>query len=196
MPGYFPDLLAEYKQLLKQMRQDGVTSGELYAEVKQAVEWMETGYDPAEYRAATRVDAYVMDLDLMQRYCDYVFDAEMMMPDNLRHIQKTIVSRWMPDAEDTMSTTEFVKRHFSDFRRQLQKSEEAKEKIIDAMRGLTDNEKAAFIAVEAEKMKYEQAAKLFGVEKGTIQSYILRAKQKIRRNLTNGSQTSLFDEIA
>lgn len=196
MAGYFPDLLAEYKQLLKQMRADGVTSGDLYAEVKQAIQWMETGYDPAEYRAKTRVDAYVMDLDLMQRYCDYVFDAEAMMPDNLHHIQKAIVSRWMPDAKDTMTTREFVVRHFSDFRRQLVKSEETKDKIVDAMRGLTDNEKAAFIAVEAEKMKYEQAAKLFGVEKGTIQSYIIRAKQKIRRNLEKGSQASLFDDIA
>lgn len=194
--GYFPDLLEQYKQLLKQMRADGATSGDLYREVQQAVQWMETGYDPAEVRAATRMDAYTMDLDLMQRYCDYVFDADMMMPEQLQTVKKAIVSRWMPDAKDTMHTDEFVKRHFRDFRWQLDKSLDAKEKIVGAMKGLTDNEKAAFIAIEAEKMTYEQVAKLFEVEKGTIQSYVRRAKQKIRMNLEHGTQDSLFDDIA
>ena len=58
---YFPELLEEYKQLLQQMKSEGVTSGEMFREVKQAIEWMETGYDPAEYRAATRVDAFPTD---------------------------------------------------------------------------------------------------------------------------------------
>lgn len=40
---YFPELLEEYKQLLGQMKLEGVTSGDLYREVKQAIEWMETG---------------------------------------------------------------------------------------------------------------------------------------------------------
>lgn len=193
---YFPDLLREYKNLLKQMRADGVTSGELYREVQQAIQWMETGYDPAEVRAKLRVDAYTMDLDLMQRYCDYVFDAEMMMPEQLQTVKKAIASRWMPGEEDTMRADEFVKRHFSDFRWQLNKSLDSKEKIVGALKGLTDNEKAAFIAIEAEKMKYEQVAKLFGVEKGTVQSYVKRAKQKIRMNLAYGTQDSLFDDIA
>ena len=58
---YFPDLIEEYKQLLQEMKSEGVTSGDMYREVKQAIEWMETGYDPAEHRAATRTDAYTFD---------------------------------------------------------------------------------------------------------------------------------------
>lgn len=193
---YFPDLLVEYKNLLQKMKSEGITSGDMFREVKEAIHWMETGYDPAEVRAKLRVDAYTMDLDLMQRYCDYVFDAEMMMPEQLQTVKKAIVSRWMPGEEDSMRTDEFVKRHFSDFRWQLNKAEDAKEKIIGAMKGLTNNEKAAFIAVKAEKMTYEKVAELFGVEKGTVQSYVRRAEQKIRMNLERGTQDSLFDDIA
>ena len=58
---YFEDLLEEYRELLGKMKLEGVTSGEMFREVKQAIEWMETGYDPAEYRAATRVDAFPTD---------------------------------------------------------------------------------------------------------------------------------------
>ena len=175
MAGYFPDLLDEYKQLLKQMRADGVTSGDLYREVKQAIEWMETGYDPAEVRAATRVDAYVIDHHLMQdiiKYCD----SERLTPDYLvEHLED------IPEM---------------DWNKEVNYMAKIKQEVNNAMVGLTPNERAAYILVKAELYSYAKAARVLGIEKGTLQSYIQRAEYKIQKNIKYGAQMDLFNDIA
>ncbi|MFF5994264.1 sigma factor-like helix-turn-helix DNA-binding protein [Lysinibacillus sp. KU-BSD001] len=154
---YFPDLLAEYKQLLQQMKADGVTSGDMYREVKQAIEWMETGYDPAEYRAATRIDAYVMDHHLMQDLISYV-DSDCVTPHHIAEIT-----------------------HYSDVK-QVERLYKIKRKVKKALAGLTDNERTVFILVRAERYSYTKVASVLGVSKSSVQVYLRRAEQKIRSN--------------
>ena len=181
---YFPDLLKQYKQLLKQMKSEGVTSGEMYREVQQAIQWMETGYDPAEYRAATRVDAYPMDPYNMQTYVSYLnSDDEMLLPDFLQTIKSDIVSRWIPDETDQLRADEFISRHFKSISWAASKASEAKYEILGALRGLSDNEKAAFVAVRAEKMAFSKVATMLGVSKSAVQCYVARAEKKIKRNI-------------
>ncbi|MFL0584698.1 sigma factor-like helix-turn-helix DNA-binding protein [Solibacillus silvestris] len=193
---YFEDLLEEYRELLGQMKLEGVTSGEMFREVKQAIEWMETGYDPAEYRAATRVDAFPMDPYHMQSYVSYLNDDdEMLLPDYLQVVRKKIISDFCTDVEPLQAES-YVRRFFSDYARLSDMSWENKQEINGALKGLSANEKASFIAIEAEKMPYAKVATMLGVEKTTVQSYVRRAWQKIRANLDKGTQESLFDDIA
>lgn len=187
---YFPELLEEYRQLLKRMRFEGVTSGDLYREVKQAVEWMETGYDPAEYRAATRVDAYLFDPYHMQSFMVYVNDEDMLMPEFL-----------IPVKEKIESETVGYFDGYSDIRmrllnREISKANERKKEIADAMQGLTPDEKAVYVAIEGELMSFGKVAKMLDVSKSTVQSYYERACRKISCNVSNGSQLDLFDDIA
>ncbi len=72
---YFPDLIEEYKQSLKDLRAMG-------GNLDMQRDLMETGYDPAEYRAATRMDAFVMDHHLMQDLISYV-DSDEFLPNLL-----------------------------------------------------------------------------------------------------------------
>lgn len=65
MAMYFPDLIDEYKQSLKELKAAGGCPG-MERDMLEVIKWMETGYDPAEYRSATRTDVYVMDHHLMQ----------------------------------------------------------------------------------------------------------------------------------
>ncbi|MEC1180345.1 sigma factor-like helix-turn-helix DNA-binding protein [Metasolibacillus meyeri] len=77
MAKYFPDLIEEYKQSLKNLQAvGGCTSME--RDLKEAIQWMETGYDPAEYRAAIRKDCYVMDHYLMQQF---LLSIDFTVPD-------------------------------------------------------------------------------------------------------------------
>lgn len=179
------------------MKSQGTTNGELYREVKEAVFWMETGYDPAEVRAASRVDAYPVDPYHMQSFMAFINDEdEMLLPEQLVTLKQRIISRWMPDETNKIRADEFVRRHFSSFRYATEKAYDNKNLISGALAGLTDNEKAAFIAIEAEKIPYTKVAKMLGVEKGTVQSYVRRARQKIRMNIDKGTQESLFEDIA
>ena len=176
---YFPELLAEYKQLLQQMKSEGVTSGDLYREVKQAVEWMETGYDPAEFRASTRVDAYPVDPYHMQTYMAYANDDKDML-DCMLNLQNYIQSH----------------KDEQRFKADWRKAEDNKRKVNSAMSGLTEDEKAVFVAIEAECMTFSKVARMLDVSKGTVQCYYNRARIKIKRNITGGTQESLFDDIA
>lgn len=81
---YFPDLINEYKQTLKDLKVAGGCLS-MVKDMQEAIKWMETGYDPAEYRAATRTDVYVMDHHLMQDLITYV-DSVKMTPDVLAEV--------------------------------------------------------------------------------------------------------------
>jgi len=168
---YFPDLIEEYKQLLQEMKAEGVTSGDMYREVKQAIEWMETGYDPAEYRAATRTDAYTFDPYLMQNFIRYV-GGECALPDALNDVQDQL--------------------HEWDVEREAERLEKVKSKVNEAMVGLTDDERAVFIAIKGECMPFSRVAKMLGISKSTVQSYYSRAQKKIKENVLYGSQMNLF----
>lgn len=191
---YFPELLEEYKQLLKQMKSEGVTSGDLYREVKQAIEWMETGYDPAEYRAATRVDAFPMDPYHMQTYMAYVNDDEMMMPEFLLSVKERV--HWELRNVDPVQEHFYFNRYTKDLNDMVRKAESRKKKLAGAMRGLTADEKAVFVAIEAELLPFSKVARMLDISKSTVQSYYSRAKRKIHANITHGTQESLFDDIA
>lgn len=193
---YFPELLEEYKQLLKQMRAEGVTSGDLYREVKQAVEWMETGYDPAEYRAATRIDAYCFDPYHMQSFMAYVNDEEMLMPGFLVPVKEKIEERFTGiDIEDAYWLG-YKNRMLRDVHQETEKAFERKEKINSALKGLTADEKAVYVAIEGELMSFGKVAKMLDVSKSTVQSYYERACRKISCNVNNGSQLDLFGMIS
>lgn len=196
--GYFPDLLAEYKDLLKQMRADGVTSGDLYREVQQAVRWMETTYDPAETRASTRVDAYTMDPYHMISFVSYLnSEDEELLPEFLQTVRKKVISDFFPYEwhNQEMSAETYVMRYFAHFREMAASASKNKDRINDALKGLTANEKAVFIAIKAEKMTYRRVAQMLGVEKRAVEVYLQRAIRKIERN-KNGVQGDLFSEIA
>lgn len=190
---YFEDLLEEYKQLLKQMRSEGVTSGEMYREVKQAIEWMETGYDPAEYRAATRVDAYPMDPYHMQTYMAYVNDDEMLMPSHLLPIKEKVDAEIERHCKDSQHMIPIFTREFD---RMVGKANERKDKINGALTGLTKDERAVFVAIEGELLPFSKVAEMLEVSKSTVQSYYERAKRKIHANINKGSQLDLFEMIS
>lgn len=159
MGKYFPDLIDEYKQNYAELlrlekrvansehsKTDGPVIRNMIYTMKQTIDWLETGYDPAEVRANTRIDAIVMDHRLMQ---DVV--AEVLY--------------YNDDAIETMETTDYNK-----------------ERIRQALEGLTDNERAVFIMIRVELMPFSKVAKVLGVSKGTVQSYLQRAERKIQLN--------------
>ncbi|MEG0260550.1 MAG: sigma factor-like helix-turn-helix DNA-binding protein, partial [Lysinibacillus sp.] len=59
-------------------------------------------------------------------------------------------------------------------------------------KGLTDDEKAIYVAIAGEGMSYSKVADMLNIKKGTVQSYMKRAQKKIANNIENGSQLSLF----
>ena len=193
---YFPVLLEEYKQLLKQMKSEGVTSGDLYREVKQAIEWMETGYDPAEYRAATRVDAFPMDPYHMQTYMAYVNDDDMLMPEFLVQVREKIKSDFVDIDVEAPEWQNYIAYMMRDIGPVAKKARERKDKANSALKGLTKDERAVFIAIEAELLPFSKVARMLDISKSTVQSYYSRAKRKINANITQGTQESLFDDIA
>ncbi|WP_193769095.1 sigma factor-like helix-turn-helix DNA-binding protein [Metasolibacillus meyeri] len=157
---YFPDLIAEYKQSLKELRVAGGCPS-MERDMMEAIKWMETGYDPAEYRAATRTDTFVMDHHLMQDLISYT-DAESYVPN------------WMQESEsaDDSWTDEILRMA------------NVKNEIKRALRGLTANERAAFVMVRAECMTFGKAAKVLGIGRSTIQGYLKRAEMKINHNIS------------
>lgn len=175
MAKYFPDLLAEYKLLQDEMKKRGMKSGDMYREVKEAIFWMETGYDPAEVRAATRVDSVPVDPHHMQMYITYANSKEDVL-DSLIKLQEYISN----ECEQTYYLME------------LERAERNKDKINSAMQGLTPDEKAVFIAIEAERLPFSRVANMLGVTKSTVQTWYMRARRKIRENVTNGTQECLF----
>ncbi|KOY81302.1 hypothetical protein I6G82_02575 [Lysinibacillus macroides] len=160
---YFPDLIAEYKQSLKELRAAGGCPS-MERDMLEAIKWMETGYDPAEYRAATRQDTFVMDHRLMQDLISYT-DAESYVPD------------WMKEKESDDDSWE----------NEIVRMTNMKNKINNALNGLTENERAAFIMIRAERMPYSKAAKILGIGKSTIQGYLKRAEIKISINISEES---------
>lgn len=193
---YFPELLEEYRQLLKEMKSEGVTSGSMYQEVKQAIEWMETGYDPAEYRAATRVDAFPMDPYHMQTYMAYVNDDDMLMPEYLVPLKKKIEEEFADIDVEAPEWQSYMAYMMRDLNAAAIKANEQKRRINSALKGLTDDERAVYIAIEAELLPFSKVARMLDISKSTVQSYYSRAKRKIQANITHGTQESLFDDIA
>lgn len=190
---FFPDLLDEYEQLLQEMKNSGITSGAIYTEIKQAIEWMQTGYDPAEYRAVTRIDAYPTDPYHMQTYMAYVNDDDMLMPEFLLPIKQQIEDEFFVDIDMEAEEWQFYIEHMMrDVNAAAKRANERKEKINSALQGLTSDERAVFIAIAAEGMSYSKVAEMLNVKKGTVQSYMERAQKKITNNIERGSQLSLF----
>ncbi|WP_338651265.1 hypothetical protein [Lysinibacillus sp. Y5S-8] len=134
---YFPDLIDEYKQSLKELKAGGSSSME--RDMLEASKWMETGYDPAEYRAATHTDVYVMDHHLMQDLIMYV-DSDKKSPDVLAEVI---------DSSYDNSAIKEIERMF-----------DIKDKANQAMAGLTENERTAFIMIRAEQMAFSKAEKV------------------------------------
>lgn len=168
MAMYFPDLIDEYKQSLKELKAAGGCPG-MERDMLEAIKWMETGYDPAEYRAATRTDAYVMDHHLMQDLIIYV-DSNADTMEKLNDLEKHSYERW---GNTTIS-----------LQLEIERMSDIKEVINCAMARLTKNERAVFVMVYAERMSFSKVAKLLGISRGTVQSYLKRAKLKINYNIS------------
>lgn len=156
MGKYFPDLIGEYKQSYKDLlklekRVNNINDRRIIKSMlrstKEIIYWLETGYDPAEVRNDTRIDALVMDHRLMQN----------VVADALYYTEETT---------ETTETTDYNK-----------------ERIRQALEGLTDNERTVFIMIKAELMSFSKVASILGISKSTVQSYLQRAEKKIQRNL-------------
>jgi len=156
---YFPDLIDEYKQSLKELKEAGGSPG-MERDMLEAIKWMETGYDPAEYRAATRQDTFVMDHHLMQDLIMYV-DAGSYVPS------------WIEGKESDDGSREA----------EIVRMANIKNKINNALKGLTENERYVFIMIRAEGVSFGKTAKLLGVTKSAVQSYLRRAETKIKTNI-------------
>ncbi|CDQ17958.1 sigma-70 family RNA polymerase sigma factor [Halobacillus karajensis] len=63
-----------------------------------------------------------------------------------------------------------------------------KERIEDALSVLTKKEKDIYLMHKVELLSYERIAELLGVKKGTVQSYVNRAENKMREQV----ESSLF----
>jgi len=159
---YFPDLIEEYKQSLKELKVAGGCLS-MMKDMQEAIKWMETGYDPAEYRAVTRTDVYVMDHHLMQDLITYV-DSDNMTPSVLAEVI---------DYNYDNSAVKEIERMFN-----------VKDTANQALAGLTENERTAFIMIRAEQMTFSKAAKILGVNRGTVQNYVKRAESKIADNIS------------
>lgn len=61
------------------------------------------------------------------------------------------------------------------------------ETIDNALKLLTDKEQQTFIDIYANSHSYQQVADLYGCSKGTVQSYINRAKKKISTAIKEGA---------
>lgn len=61
------------------------------------------------------------------------------------------------------------------------------ETIDNALKLLTDKEQQTFIDIYANSHTYQQVADLYGCSKGTVQSYINRAKKKISTAIKEGA---------
>lgn len=192
---YFPDLIEEYKHSLKDLREMGGNL-DMQRDLMVAIKWMETGYDPAEYRAATRTDALVMDPYHMQTYMAYVNDDEMLIPEFLGLMKDKIEGKFVGgdlEAKEWQGYANFIMRDLNSI---ANKANQRKEKINSALKGLTAEERAVYVAIEGELMSFGKVAKMLDVSKSTVQSYYERACRKIHSNITHGTQVSIFDDIA
>lgn len=180
---YFPDLLLEYEVLHKEMKETGFENNSIISEIEQAIFWMRTGYDPAIYRSKTRTDAFLFEPHHMQQYVAYISDDDMLIPEHLQHLKQHIISDFRLD-HDENGVDEIINIYFKDFNTLKNISIESKNKINAALKGLSDTEKASFIATRVEKITFSKVAKMLGVTKGTIQCYVRRAEQKIQKNIS------------
>lgn len=159
---YFPDLIDEYKQSLKKLKAAGGCSS-MERDMLEAIKWMETGYDPAEYRAATRTDVYVMDHHLMQDLIVYI-DSNSDVPE--------LITDAIDLCIDESAAMKEIERLYH-----------IKNTVNNAMVGLTENERAAFLMIRAECVSFGNVAKLLGVTKSTVQTHLRRAELKINANI-------------
>lgn len=65
--------------------------------------------------------------------------------------------------------------------KEIERMFNVKDTANQAMAGLTENERTAFIMVRAEYMTF--IAKILGVNRGTVQNYVKRAESKIAKNI-------------
>lgn len=174
MAMYFPDLIEEYKQSLKDLKAAGGCPS-MERDMKEAIQWMETGYDPAEYRAATRQDTFVMDHHLMQDLIVYV-DSPDNIPKHLEAMERMLYDKYDDD-------NRLVERFGWSLYDEAKRLENIKNKIRYALRGLTANERAAFVMIRAERMSFGKVAQVLGITKSTVQTHLRRAESKINSNI-------------
>jgi len=67
---------------------------------------------------------------------------------------------------------------------------ELKDKIEDALAGLSENHRAILLLREVEGLSYEELAKVLGIRKGTVMSRLFHARLKMQKKL----RESLGDE--
>jgi RNA polymerase sigma-70 factor (ECF subfamily) len=62
-------------------------------------------------------------------------------------------------------------------------NEELKEKIEEALQGLSENHRAILLLRELDGLSYEELAKVLGIRKGTVMSRLFHARLKMQRKL-------------
>ena len=63
--------------------------------------------------------------------------------------------------------------------------------LIRAMEALPDEQREVILLVGLEGFKYEEAAGMLGIPKGTVMSRLFRGREELRRRLTRGERPSL-----
>jgi positive control factor len=96
-------------------------------------------------------------------------------PDLNRGIDKKFVYLTDPNILDEFN----VKPIYKISHREIPACEQ--EKIEDALCTLTEREREAFMLVKVEGITYENAGKLLGIKKTTVQTHVDRAEKKIEK---------------
>jgi RNA polymerase sigma-70 factor (ECF subfamily) len=73
-------------------------------------------------------------------------------------------------------------------------NEELKEKIEEALQGLSENHRAILLLRELDGLSYEELAKVLGIRKGTVMSRLFHARLKMQRKLREYVGEDMRDE--
>jgi len=73
-------------------------------------------------------------------------------------------------------------------------NEELKEKIEEALSGLSENHRAILLLRELDGLSYEELAKVLGIRKGTVMSRLFHARLKMQRKLREYLDEDAKDE--
>jgi RNA polymerase sigma-70 factor (ECF subfamily) len=73
-------------------------------------------------------------------------------------------------------------------------NEELKEKIDEALQGLSENHRAILLLRELDGLSYEELAKVLGIRKGTVMSRLFHARLKMQRKLREYLGEDVKDE--
>lgn len=100
-------------------------------------------------------------------------------PDNYRGIDKK--NAYRPMQYDAMEIIPDITEQLEKEREPLYMDREQRQALIQLFRNFSDRERQCFIMYEAEQLSMGKIADKLGISKGTVQTYIKRAKEKVEQ---------------